>query len=103
LTEAIFPEVKEIHESAFEDAKNLQRILIPKIEVISAEAFEFDDSINYVEIDASRNPEAEGMDIGQIFGAYNNSIDGKLHNTSIEGTYERQWLEKLCGDGDHHG
>jgi hypothetical protein len=103
LTKVNFPEVKEIHESAFEEAKDLREILIPKIEVISAEAFEFADSISYVEIDASRNPEADGMDIGQIFGEYNSSTDGKLHNTSINGAYKEQWLNKLCGGDDHHG
>jgi hypothetical protein len=103
LTEANFLNVRKIHESAFEDARNLQKISLPKIESISHEAFEFDDSINWVGIDASRNPEAEGMDIQQIFGEHNNSTNGKLHNIGSNGTYKDQWLNKLCGNGDHHG
>jgi hypothetical protein len=43
------------------------------------------------------------MEIGQIFGELNNSTDGKLHDTSSEGTYKGQWLNKLCGDDNHHG
>ncbi|MDR2369250.1 MAG: leucine-rich repeat domain-containing protein, partial [Mycoplasmataceae bacterium] len=103
LTKADFPNVKKIYDSAFENTKNLRKISLPKIEAISAEAFEFDNSINWVEIDASRNPEAEGMNIEQIFGEHNSSANGKLHNTSSDGTYKEQWLNKLCGGGDHHG